>query len=339
MIRKIAVVLFFLALSASACKEKEPVFENFRGFTQGTIYSIVYEAKRGTSSSEIKDEVEKILSGFDLSLSLYKDSSLISRINRNEDVVIDSYFEEAFKISRLVYDMTSGAFDITVGPLVKAWGFGPEGTKNFTESKRDSLLQLVGLDKVSLQSGRIIKSNPGINLDLNAIAQGYSVDVICRYFDGLGISSYLIEIGGEVRGKGTKAGAEWRIGIDKPVDNNITPGETLKAIIRISNKGLATSGNYRKFYVENGIKYSHTIDPKTGYPAQNTLLSATIIADDCATADAVATACMVMGKDKAIDFIFSHPQFDAYLIYSDESGNFRTWISDNLKDHISETGE
>jgi len=339
MINRISIVLLLLAILTDSCSKKEPVFENFRGFTQGTNYSIVYEKKRRISSSEIKNEVENILSDFDLSLSLYKDSSIISRINRNEDVVIDSYFEEAFIISRQVYELTSGAFDITVGPLVKAWGFGPEETKNFTESKRDSLLRLVGMDKVSLQNGRIIKSDPGINLDLNAIAQGYSVDVLCRYFDGLGISNYLIEIGGEVRGKGTRAGADWRIGIDKPVDNNMSPGQTLEAIIRISSKALATSGNYRKFYIENGIKYSHTIDPATGYPAKNTLLSATIIADDCATADAVATACMVMGKEKSIDFIHSHPQFEAYFIFSDESGNFRTWISDNLKDHISETGE
>ncbi len=220
MIKRASVVLLFLALLIPACKEKEPLFENFRGFAQGTTYSIVYEKKRRSSPSEIQSEVEKILSDFDLSLSLYKDSSLISRINRNEDVIIDSYFEEAFKISQKVYEMTSGAFDITVGPLVKAWGFGPAETKNFTESKRDSLLQLVGMDKVSLQNRRIIKSKPGINLDLNAIAQGYSVDVLCRHFDDLGIDNYLIEIGGEVRGKGTRAGAEWRIGIDRPEDNN-----------------------------------------------------------------------------------------------------------------------
>jgi len=339
MIKKGSLVLLLLAFLFPSCKEKEPLFENFRGFTQGTTYSIVYEKKRKSPPSVIKREVENILSDFDLSLSLYKDSSLISRINRNEDAEADIYFTEAFNISRKVYEMTSGAFDITVGPLVKAWGFGPEEARNFTESKRDSLLNLVGMDKVSLVNGKIVKSDPGINLDLNAIAQGYSVDVICRYFDDLGISNYLIEIGGEVRGRGTKAGAEWRIGIDKPVDNNMSPGETLEAIIRISDKALATSGNYRKFYVEDGIKYSHTIDPKTGYPAKNTLLSATLIADDCATADAVATACMVMGKDKSIDFIHSHPEFGAYFVYSDESGNFRTWISDNLKDHISETGE
>jgi thiamine biosynthesis lipoprotein len=234
--------------------------------------------------------------------------------------------------------MTDGAFDITVGPLVKAWGFGPDAHKSFSESKKDSLMKLVGMDKVSLVNGKLIKTDPCISLDVNAIAQGYSVDVVCRYFDSMGIRNYLVEIGGEVRARGTKNGAYWRIGIDKPVDNNMSPGETLQAIIRISDKALATSGNYRKFYIENGIKYSHTIDPKTGYPAKNRLLSATIIADECSTADGIATACMVMGKEGAIDFINKNRQLSGYLVFSDDSGNFETWISESLKDYISETG-
>jgi len=200
-------------------------------------------------------------------------------------------------------------------------------------------MKLIGMDKVSIENGRVEKADPAIKLDVNAIAQGYSVDVLCEYLDKKGFKNYLIEIGGEVRAKGTKAGAHWRIGIDKPVDNNNSPGETLQAIIRISDKSLATSGNYRKFYVEDGVKYSHTIDPRTGYPAKNRLLSATIIADDCATADGIATACMVMGKEKAIEFIIEHPEFSAYFVYSDDTGNFSTWYSESLKEFISETIE
>jgi thiamine biosynthesis lipoprotein len=192
------------------------------------------------------------------------------------------------------------------------------------------------MEKVSMENGRIVKSDPRISLDLNAIAQGYSVDVICGYFDDLGFRNYLIEIGGEVRARGTKAGAKWRIGIDRPVENNFSPGENLEAIIRISDEALATSGNYRKFYVEDGVKYSHTIDPRTGYPAKNTLLSATILAQDCATADGIATACMVIGKDSSIGFIERNPQFKAFLVYSDEAGNFRTWASVDLKEQITE---
>lgn len=335
---RILSVLLLLLLVIFSCKEKKAVITNFTGFTQGTTYSIVYDNNKNIRPEDLKLKVEKIFHDFDMSLSLYKDSSIISRINRNEEVVPDSYFMEVFAKSAKISEMTDGAFDITVGPLVKAWGFGPNAHKNFSESKRDSLLKLVGMDKVSLINGRLIKSDPGINLDVNAIAQGYSVDVICRFFDSLGIHNYLVEIGGEVRGKGTKAGAAWRIGIDKPVDNNMSPGETLQAIIRLSDKALATSGNYRKFYVENGVKYSHTIDPKTGYPAKNTLLSATIIADECAMADGIATACMVMGKEKAMDFINKNPQFSGYLIFSDDEGNFKTWISENLREYISETG-
>ena len=160
--------------------------------------------------------------------------------------------------------------------------------------------------------------------------------MICRLFDNLGIKNYLIEIGGEVGAKGKKGANLWRIGIDKPVDNNMSPGQTLQAIIKISDKALATSGSYRKFYIENGIKYSHEIDPKTGYPAKNTLLSATIIADDCAMADGIATACMVLGKDKTIEFLNIHPEFEAYLVYSDDSGNFKTWTSEKLKSELSE---
>ncbi|TAL63517.1 MAG: FAD:protein FMN transferase, partial [Bacteroidetes bacterium] len=178
---------------------------------------------------------------------------------------------------------------------------------------------------------------PGIYLDVNAIAQGYSVDVVCRFFDNLGIGNYLIEIGGEVRARGTRDGADWRIGIDKPEDNNMSPGQTLQAIIKISDKALSTSGNYRKFYIEDGIKYSHEIDPKTGYPAKNTLLSATIIAYDCTTADGLATASMVMGKEKTIKFLSTHPEFEAYLVFSDDSGNFKTWTSEKLKSNILES--
>jgi FAD:protein FMN transferase len=337
MINKVLSVLLLLALIAPACKDKKPVFANFNGFTQGSTYSIVYDNKININPVELKSKVEKILHDFDMSLSIYQDSSIISKINRNENVVPDSFFVEVFKKSALISEMTGGAFDITVGPLVKAWGFGPDEHKNFTEEKRDSLLDLVGMEKVSLVNGRLIKSNPAIFLDVNAIAQGYSVDVVCRYFDHLGIRNYLVEIGGEVRAKGTKAGALWRIGIDKPEDTNMTPGQSLQAIIKISDKSVSTSGNYRKFYIENGIKYSHEIDPKTGYPAKNTLLSATLIADDCAMADGLATASMVMGKEKTIEFLGNHHEFEAFLIYSDESGNFKTWSSDNLKNYISET--
>jgi FAD:protein FMN transferase len=336
MINKSLSVLVFLALMTGSCSNKKPVFDSFTGFIQGTTYSIVYDNSKHINTGELKIKVEKKLHDFDMSLSLYIDSSIISKVNRNEDVTLDSFFAEVFRKSVVISEMTDGAFDITVGPLVKAWGFGPDAHKNFTESKRDSLMNLVGMNKVSIVKGHLVKNNPGICLDVNAIAQGFSVDVICGFFDKLGIKNYLVEIGGEVRGKGTRAGALWRIGIDKPIDNNMSPGQTLQAIIRIKDKAIATSGNYRKFYIEDGIKYSHHVDPKTGYTIRNTLLSVSIIADECAMADGVATGCLVMGKEKTIEFLGKHPEFEAYLIFSDESGNFKTWISEKLKGNISE---
>jgi FAD:protein FMN transferase len=336
MIKRLLSVLTLLVLLTMSCNTNKNVFENFTGFTQGSTYSIVYDNKKNINPVDIKQDVEKILHDFEMSLSIYQDSSVISKINRNEDVVPDTFFIEIFRKSVLVSEMTDGAFDITVGPLVRAWGFGPDEHKNFRAEKRDSLMKLVGMEKISLKNGRLVKSDPGICLDVNAIAQGYSVDVICRYFDHLGIRNYLVEIGGEVRAKGKKAGSLWRIGIDRPEDNNLSPGQTLQGIIKITDRALSTSGNYRKFYIEDGVKYSHEIDPKTGYPAKSTLLSATILADECALADGIATASMVIGKERTIKFLEIHPEIEAYLVYSDEGGNFKTWMSDGLKKYITE---
>jgi thiamine biosynthesis lipoprotein len=335
---RLLIPLFLLLASLVSCK-KDISFSGFNGFTQGTTYSIVYQKNGRREPDELKARVEKTLHEFDMSLSLYQDSSLISRINRNETDMPDPYFSDLFRKSVEVSEMTDGAFDVTVGPLVKAWGFGPDSHKDFTERKRDSLLSLVGFRKVEMRDGHLRKSDPRISLDFNAIAQGYSVDVICRLFDKSGLKNYLVEIGGEVRVKGTKGERMWKIGIDRPADNNMIPGNDLQAVVSLKDKSLATSGNYRKFYIEDGIKYSHTIDPVTGYPAKSRLLSATIVTDECAFADGIATACMVMGLDKTIEFINRHPDVEAYLIFSDEKGDFRTWISPGLERYISETEE
>jgi thiamine biosynthesis lipoprotein len=332
----ISIFLLNILLIASCGEKKKPVVEGFQGRAQGTTYSILYVDEKKFEPGDLKEETDRILADFDMSLSIYEDSSILSMVNRNEDVRVDPYFKEAFRKSVEISRLTGGAFDITVGPLVKAWGFGPDERKNITDSKRDSLIRLVGMDKLKIEKDRVVKSIPEVMMDFNAIAQGYSVDVLCEYFDRSGIKNYLVEVGGEVRARGTKLGEKWRIGIDKPEDNNVVPGEKLEAIIRISDESLATSGNYRKFYVENGVKYSHTIDPRTGYPARNNLLSATIIAADCATADGIATACMVMGLEDAISFIESRSEFLAHFIYSDESGNFRTWTSPVLKERVTE---
>jgi thiamine biosynthesis lipoprotein len=331
--------ILILALSATltlGCTLKKTEFANISGMTQGSTYSIVIENPAKYDPVELKKSVEKILHDFDMSVSVYNDSSIISSVNRNENVILDTFFINVFNKSKEVFLNSEGAFDITVGPLVKAWGFGPDVHKNFDVLKLDSLMKLIGFEKVKIINNRVVKSVPGICLDMNAIAPGYSVDVICKYFKGIGMKNYLVEIGGEVRAVGDKNGADWRIGIDRPDDNNMIPGDKLQAIIKIRNKALATSGNYRKFYIENGVKYAHHIDPKTGYPTKNTLLSISLLADDCATADGTATACMVMGKDKTIEFLDRHPELEAYLIYSDEEGNFKTWISEILRKKLTE---
>jgi thiamine biosynthesis lipoprotein len=336
MYKKTAALLLFPFIFLFSCKQESPDFNKITGYTQGTTYSIIYSEQTLLSSDTIRDDIERILHGIDMSLSTYIDSSLISRLNRNENVITDTFFTEVFERSKEISAMTNGAFDITVMPLVRAWGFGPDDHRNFDKSKLDSLMNLVGFNKVDLKQGKLVKSDPRITLDVNGIAQGYTVDVVCRYFDNTGIKDYLVEIGGEVRVKGKKGADFWKIGIDKPVDNNMIPGADLQAIIELTDKALATSGNYRKFYIEDGIKYSHTIDPKTGYPARNNLLSASIIADDCTTADGLATACMVMGLDSSIDFIRNNKDIEGYLIYTDDKGNFISWISPALEKRIFE---
>lgn len=335
MINRILSGIFLLITLTFGCRRNESLIVGFTGFVQGTTYSITYDNNIKIDNDELKVRVESILHNFDMSLSIYKDSSIVSRANRNENPPLDSFFTEVFQRSVEISEMTAGAFDITVGPLVRAWGFGPDEHKNFSSEKRDSLMNLVGMEKVYISNGKLIKTEPGVYLDVNAIAQGYSVDVVYRLLEEMGINDFLVEIGGEVRTKGTKKGNQWRIGIDRPEDN-ILSGQSLQAVILLRDKSLATSGNYRKFYVEDGVKYSHTIDPRTGYPAKNRLLSATIISDDCMTADGIATACMVMGLDSSIAFIESHPQYVGYFVYSDTEGNFKTWISEDLKKDIEE---
>ena len=334
-------ILFALFASAffnmSACKNAEAEFVGIQGFIFSSTYSVIYESSKKITPDELKQNIEKMLNEFSASLSSYDSTSLLSRINRNEDLKVDAYIEEIYKNSVMISEMSGGLFDITVGPLVRAWGFGPDGRRNFDEQKLDSLLNLVGMDKVKLVDGKVVKSNPNIVLEFNAIAKGFSVDVVARYLNKLGIKNYLIEIGGELRVRGTKNGNLWKIGIDKPEDSNLMKGMAgLQAIVSITDKAMATSGDYRRFYVEDGVKYSHTIDPRTGYPVRNRLLSVTTLADECGIADGIATVCMVLGHEKAIEFINSHPEYSAFMIYSGANGEFETWMSESLKEYVVE---
>ncbi|MBN2520584.1 MAG: FAD:protein FMN transferase [Bacteroidales bacterium] len=320
----IFIILFLFSCSGNNSKS----YITIQGNIQGTSYKIIYQSQKKV---DYTNEIEQILAGFDSTFSLYLPNSIISKINRDDSVFINNYFITAFNKAREINEKTNGAFDITVGPLVNAWGFGPEGNKKIDDKLIDSLLLLVGMDKVKIVNNQLIKETPGIKLDFNAIAQGFSVDLVCDFLDSMNIKNYLVEIGGEVKTKGVnKNGVIWRIGIDKPIEN-VLVGRELQTIVKLKDKALATSGNYRKFYVENGIKYSHTINPKTGYPERSSLLSATVLANECITADAYATAFMVMGLEKSFEFAKNNPELEAYFIYADEESNFQVKYTKEFK--------
>ena len=305
------------------------------GLTQGTSYHITYESK---DSINLQYEIDSLLSDFDRSFSIYLPSSIISRINKNDpEVTVNEHFIQVFNKAYEIYKATDGIFDITVAPLVNAWGFGFTEKADSDSKMIDSLLQYVGMDKVLLEEGKIHKKYDEIMLDCNAIAQGYAVDVISNYFDRKGIKNYLVEIGGEINTRGVnEKGNIWLIGLDKPIEGNIIPGKYLQARIRLKNSSLATSGNYRKFYEKDGIKYAHSINPKTGYPVLKKLLSVTVIAEDCMTADAYATAFMVMGLEKTKEFLLEHKELEAYLIYSNDQGEYQVFTTGGMRRNIME---
>ncbi len=331
----IILAAIFLVVYLISHTRPKGEYMQIAGFTQGTTYHITYESKKG---EDLKKSIDSLLADFDNSLSTYLPNSLISRFNKNEPGLhADKKFRDVFIKSYEVYKKTDGAFDITVAPIVNALGFGTTDTLNVDSTMIDSLLQYVGMEKVKLQGDTLVKSDRHVTLDVNALAQGYSVDVVTDYLENRKIRNYMVEIGGEIRAGGkNEKGEYWRIGIDKPVDSNYIPGTELQSIVKLNDRSLATSGNYRKFYVKNGIKYVHTINPKTGYPVISNLLSATVVAKDCMTADAYATAFMVIGTDRSIRFLNENRFLDAYLIYSDEKGDFKVYYTKGLKKYITE---
>jgi thiamine biosynthesis lipoprotein len=290
------------------------------------------------SVDNYNDTIIGLLRNFDNSLSLYQDNSLICKINRNDSsVLLNDLFIEFYNKSREVFDQSEGYFDITVGPLVETWGFGAKETIRSDSASIDSIKKFVGMNKIWLEGNKIIKSDSRIKLDGNAIAQGQSVDYIANFFESKGLENYLVEIGGEIRVKGlNEKGQKWKIGIDKPIEDSSIGTRELQTVIELENKAMATSGNYRKFHLINGIKYSHSINPKTGYPSKDILLSATIVADECSIADGFATACMVMGFEKAKKLVLSVNGIDAYFIYSGKDGNLEEYSTPGFEKYISE---
>lgn len=316
------LAIFTLATIAILARHNAPApYQKASGLIFGTMYSVTYQSK-----TDLKTSIDSMLTVFDGSLSPFNDTATISRINRNERVIADELFATVFRKSLEVSEATGGAFDITVAPLVNAWGFGFKQGSFPDSIMVDSLLQLTGYEKVSMnEQGEVTKQDERMMLNCSAIAKGYAVDVIANLLKSKGVKNMMVDIGGEVvvHGKNPKE-KKWRIGINKPVDDSLATNQELERIVEITDAAIATSGNYRNFYYNNGKKYAHTIDPSTGYPVQHSLLSATVVANDCMTADAYATAFMVMGVEKALEMAESNPAIEAFFIFSNEEGNLQT---------------
>ena len=308
-------------------QQRNTPFQKDEGMVFGTIYHITYQ-----SDTNYQKEIEAELQKVDHSLSPFNKTSIISCVNRNEKVKVDEMFSEVFQLAEKISGDTDGAFDITVAPMVNAWGFGFKTGNPPTKQTIDSLRAIVGFNTVSLQDGYVIKKNPKTMLDCSAIAKGYGTDVVARFLKKKGVQNFMVEIGGEIVVNGNSEKLQpWRIGINKPTDDSLNTSQAIQDVVSVSNIAMATSGNYRNFYYKNGKKYAHTIDPKTGYPVQHNILSATVFADDCATADAYATSFMVLGLDGAKKILEKHPELCAYLIYSDQKGSNQIWYSPSLQ--------
>jgi thiamine biosynthesis lipoprotein len=277
------------------------------------------------------------LAKVDQSLSPFNEHSVITAVNNNQEVVLDSMFLDVYQKALQISRETDGAFDITVAPLVNAWGFGFKNGSQPSAPQVDSLKQIVGYQKVSLVDGKIVKQDSRMMLDCSAIAKGYGCDAVARLLRNRGIRNFMVEIGGEIVASGVNDKQKpWTIGVTKPTDDSLNIANELQTILNVTDKAMATSGNYRNFYYQGGKKFAHTIDPKTGYPVQHSILSATVLADECAIADAYATSFMVMGLEGAKVILQRHPELMAYLIYSDENGNNAVWFSPSLKDKIAQ---
>ncbi len=305
---------------------------SFQGTAQGTYYMVKYYDVEGRN---LQVEVDSILKAFDQSLSLWMPNSIISKVNRNEEVKLDTYFIDNYNLAQKVADETNGAFDCTLEPLIEAWGFGFRKKMKLTKEKVDSIKAFTGHDKVRLENQYLIKDDERMGINFNAIAQGYSVDLLGVFLSSKGIDNFIIDVGGEVLTKGLKPEQKkWVVGIQKPTEESDGEIEA-QVTVELTDMAFVTSGSYRKYYEENGKRFSHMIDPKTGFPVTHSLLSVTVLAETCAEADAYATAFMVMGLDKAIEFVNQRDDLEAYFIYADENGEMQSFSTDGLVKLIS----
>lgn len=307
-----------------------------QGKVFGTYYNIRYEA-----AADLEDSIQAAFTAFDNSLSLFNHHSILSAINENRDTLTNAYFETMWAEAERVYALSGGAFDITVAPLVNYWGFGRKGTQNTDrcadriQTDVDSIRALVGFEKVTLVDHKVVKTDPRVQIDGGAVAKGQACDMIAEVLRKNGCTNYLVDIGGEVVAHGVNdKGNPWHIGITKPNLNNDGAQEELQEILAVSDICMATSGNYRNFYYADGERRSHTIDPRTGYPVQHSLLSATVVSSTCMRADALATACMVLGADKALEMIERAEDAACYFIVA-QNDSLVVVTSPNWSDFIT----
>ena len=319
--------------SSDKAQEESIPYTFITGKAQGTTYNITYQDEE---KRNFKKEVDSLLLAFDKSLSTYREYSEISYFNKDE---IDSlnfkthYFYPVLEASQKVYEASKGAFDPTIYPLIKAWGFGKDES-NFPDTATvQNIKTHVGFDKIAFNEQAVWKKTDDIGLNFNAIAQGYAIDVLFDYITGGGVENVMIELGGEVRAAGVNDRNEaWSIGIDNPQAGK--GGSDRAAIVKLKNQAVSTSGNYRNFFVKDGVTYGHTIDPRTGFPVQRDIISATVLAPDCMQADAWSTAFMVLGLQESKVILKEQPQLKAYFIYIDENGTTQNFVSEDLKDKI-----
>lgn len=306
-------------------------YQHDSGLIFGTIYHATYQCDKN-----LKAEIEAELKKVDGEFSMFNEQSTIARINRGESPELSKTFLEVYELATTISNETDGAFDITVAPLVNAWGFGFKQKQMPSAQQVDSLKRLIGYKKVSLdKQHKLHKAVPGMMLDLSAIAKGYGCDAIARLLRSKDVENYMVEIGGEVVTSGiSEKRVPWHIGVTKPTDDSLSTGGELQTVLNVTDKAMATSGNYRNFYYKGGKKYAHTIDPKTGYPVQHNILSSTVLADRCATADAYATAFMVLGLEGAKKVLERHPELMVYFIYADKNGDNAVWFSPSMKEKI-----
>lgn len=323
-------ILIISALLLFSCKE-QPKKTNYSGITQGSYFSITYYDESGRT---FESEFDSIFDAVENSVSLWDENSIIRKVNRNEDVVIDKVFRDNFEWAKKASEFSDGAFDATIGPLVAAWGFHYKKEMEMTPAMVDSIRQLVDFKKIEIIDNKIVKAKPNMTLDFNAVAQGYTADLIGTFLEEKGVTNYLVDVGGEIMARGGKPNGEnWIIGIEKPSENYDSE-RNVQLKITLKDKGIVTSGNYRKYIEKDGVRYSHSIDPKTGYPVPQNLLSATVIADNAAWADCLASICMIVGKDKALQMLEDNADIEGYLIFVDEDGTIKTTSTSGFKEYI-----